>query len=116
MILVELRSQYDKLGRKNEELIELGNDYAKATFAYKVAFAKGILLHKSDHPATLLRDIVKGQTSIADLEFKMVVAEQVYNACRESIKDLRSGMEMNRSALSYEKEHYLQTRGEATPF
>jgi len=92
------------LQQKNEELLELSEMRAQAERAYNIAFAEAVLRLKTDNPATLIPVLVKGDKDVAKLKYTMDVADGVYRACLESLKDIRTAIDSYRSMLSYEKE------------
>ena len=92
------------LTQKNDEYLSLMEKRAQAERDYKIVFAKTVLLLKSEHPATLLIKIVDGDSTVADLKFKLDVADAVVRACRESMDDIRTAIDSYRSALTWKRE------------
>ena len=92
------------LEHKTKEFESLITKKAEAEMVYNVEFGKQLLLNKSDHPATLLIKIVSGMHSVAQLKFKLDVADGVMKACNESIRNLRTSIDAGRSILSQKKE------------
>jgi hypothetical protein len=97
------------LQEKNEELLNLSEKRAQAERAYNTEVAKTTLRLKAYHPATLIPILVKGDVSVAELKYKMDVADGVYRACQESLKDVRTAIDSYRSMLSFEKEELLKS-------
>ena len=92
------------LEHKTKEFESLITKKAEAEMVYNVEFGKQLLLNKSEHPATLLIKIVSGMHSVAQLKFKLDVADGVMKACNESIRNLRTSIDAGRSILSQKKE------------
>ena len=91
------------LEHKTKEFESLITKKAEAEMSYNVEFGKQLLLNKSEHPATLLIKIVSGMHSVAQLKFKLDVADGVMKACNESIRNLRTSIDAGRSILSQKK-------------
>lgn len=66
------------LGQKAKEV-------ADAERAYREALAKMILKKKEDQPATLAKDLARGDPEIALLEYTRIVAEGMREAAQQSI-------------------------------
>ena len=93
------------LTSKNDEYIQLTEKHADAKRDYGVSLAKRIIGLKFDkHPATLILQLAKGDSAVAELRYKRDVAKGVMDACRESIKDIRSAIDSYRSLLTWERE------------
>ena len=103
-IMDGLQEKNRQLTMKNDELAELYKSLAEAEREYNVAYAKKVTILRIDgEPVTLAKDLAKGDKVIADLFYKMRIAEGVLNACREKIKDIRSAIDTYRSLLSWLK-------------
>jgi len=99
-----LEAKNRQLTMKNDELYELHEKHAEAERDYNIGYAQELTkLRASGEPITLAKELAKGDKHIAELFFKMRIAEGVYYACREKIKDLRSSIDSYRSLLSYLK-------------
>ncbi len=99
-----MRKKNQELSSKNEDYIKLNEKMAKAEMEYNIAYAEKILHLKMDgEPVTTAKDLAKGDKVVAKLRYAFVGAEGAYNACRESIKDLRGALESARSILSWLK-------------
>ena len=93
-----------QLTMKNDELQDLYKTHAEAEREYNIAYASKITsLRINGEPITIAKEIAKGDKPVADLFYKMRIAEGVLNACRERIKDLRSSIDTYRSILSWLK-------------
>ena len=90
------------LTQKNEELLSLSEKKAHATRELNIAVAKTTLQLKQDgHPITLIPTLVKGDDMVAGLKFQADLADGIYEACRESIKDIREQIGAYRSLLTW---------------
>ena len=99
-----LEQKNRQLTMKNDELADLYKAHAEAEREYNVEYAKKVTrLRMDDKPVTLVKDLAKGDKAIAELFYKMKIAEGVLNACREKIKDIRSAIDTYRSILSWLK-------------
>jgi len=93
------------LTQKNGELVDLAEKSAQTKREFDVLYANKVLKLKQDgQPVTIIRDIAKGDPVVADFKFKADVAEAVYSACRESIKDIRAAIDTYRSILTWLRE------------
>ena len=103
-IINGLEDKNKQLTLKNDELSELYTALAEAERQYNIAYAQKVTQLRMDgEPITLAKDLAKGDKIIADLFYKLRIAEGVLNACREKIKDLRSAIDTYRSLLSWLK-------------
>lgn len=92
------------LSMKNEELAELSENKAATERDYLIAYAKKIMDFKmEDEKITLIPSLAKGDKVVAGLKFEADIAEGVYRACMEKIKDLRTSIDTYRSLLSFLK-------------
>ena len=92
-----------ELTAKNTEMQELVEKAAQAKHDYLIAFtAKIVKLRIAGEPATLAKELAKGDEEVARLQYKWDIAEGVLLACRERIKDLRDAASNSaRSILSF---------------
>jgi|ETNvirenome_6_85_1030632.scaffolds.fasta_scaffold45759_2 hypothetical protein len=99
-----------ELMMKNDELEELSMKAAQAKHEFLVANAVKILELKAGGGAiSLIRDLVKGDKRVAELQYKWDVAEGVLLSCRERIKDLRTQIDTYRSLLTWLREELRLT-------
>ena len=92
------------LSMKNSELAELSEKKAAAECDYNMAYAKEIInLKLENEKITLIPPLAKGDKAVAELKYKADIAEGVYRACMEKIKDLRTQIDSYRSLLSFLK-------------
>lgn len=90
------------LGDKNQELKDLIEKRAQAERNFQIHNAEKILELKTfGHPITIIRDLSKGDKVIAELKFKLDLADGILNACRESMKDIREQIGALRSFLTW---------------
>ena len=61
------------------------------------------------HPVTLIKDLAHGDRTIADLRIKMIVAEGVLKACKESMKNAAGAIDTYRSMLTWLREEMHRT-------
>lgn len=100
--LNRLESQSLKLSVKNSEFKELMEDLAAKTRDYKVERAKEMLKLKSEGQAvTLIKNLAEGAKYVAELEFKMNVAEAMVKACRTSMGNIHAVLDGTRSTLTW---------------
>jgi len=103
-IMDGLQKKNRQLTMKNDELADLYVKQAEAERNYNIEYANKVTQLRIDgEAATLAKDLAKGDKVIADLFYKMRIAEGVLSACREKIKDLRSAIDTYRSLLSWLK-------------
>jgi hypothetical protein len=101
-IIKGLQQKNIELTTKNDELIRLTEDAASKKRDYLIANAQKITVLKlAGSSITLIRDLVKGDKAVADLQYKWDIAEGVLMACRERIKDLRESIGTYRSILTW---------------
>jgi len=101
-IINGVRNKNRQLTDKNDELKVLIEEFSMATADYRIERAKKILDLKSQgHPVTLIKELANGDKNIAELKYKMMVAEGVYNACRSAINNIRISIDSYRSILTW---------------
>lgn len=71
--------------RAEQFLTEQASNVAQCERDYREALAIMILEKKRDHPATLAKDLARGDPVVAGLEFKRIVAEGLREAAQQSI-------------------------------
>ena len=93
-----------KLTTKNDEYPTLADARAEAEKDYKMSVREQVLRHKSDgHPATLIPKLVEGHKLVAELKFKMDIAEALVKANIESCRSIVNQIDAARSLLSWLK-------------
>lgn len=109
-IMSGLAAKNRELTMKNDELLRLTADSAEKKRDFLVANASRITeLKIGGSSVTLIRDLVKGDKVVAELQFKYDIAEGVLLACRERIKDLREQIGTYRSILTWLREELKTT-------
>ena len=95
------------LTAKTDEYIILSERAAQANRDYNTALAKKMLeLRIDSQPTTLIPVLAKGDKAVSELKYQLDVAEGIVNACRESIKDIRSAIDSYRSILTWKRAEY----------
>ena len=95
------------LQEKTEEYLILTEKRAQAERNYHIAAAKKTFIFKSEGQSiTLIRDLVKGDSMVADLKYTLDVSEGILRACIESMKDIRTAIDSYRSILSWKKTEF----------
>lgn len=90
------------LSVKNDELAELTEKKAAAERDYNIAYAKEVMnLKLEGEKITLIPSIAKGNKMVAEFKYKADIADGVYVACREKIKDSRVQVDSYRSLLTW---------------
>ena len=98
------------LTAKNQEYAELHEKYCAAKRDYQVALAQKITMLKLDGiPVSIINKLAEGDRAVAELGYKMNVADGVVKACRESMGTLSSQIDTYRSVLTWLREE--MTRG-----
>lgn len=110
-IMTGMAEKNRQLSMKNTELGELSEKKAAAERDYNIAFAKEIMnLKLEDEKVTLIQNLAKGDKTVAELKYKADIADGVYRACTDKIRDIRTSIDTYRSILSFLKEE-LQRSG-----
>ena len=93
------------LTQKNDEYPGLADARAEAELNYKIIVREQILRHKADgHPATLILKLVDGVKLVAELKFKMDVADALVRSNIESCRSTVNQIDAARSILSWLKQ------------
>jgi len=101
-IMNGMKEKNRMLSMKNDELAELSEKKAVADRDYKVAYAQKVAQLKiNGESVTIIPSLAKGDKAVADLCYKADIAEGVFHACREKIKDLRVQIDSYRSLLTW---------------
>ena len=97
-----MQSKNRLLTAKNDEYIELSEKYAEAKRKYNIAYATEVTkLRIEGTPITVIKDLVKGDKFVADIGYKMDIAEGILKACKESMADIRAALDSYRSLLTW---------------
>jgi hypothetical protein len=103
-LIVGLQKNRDLLARKNNEYLRFNQQWAEAKEIYSVALQQKLLsLRAKGEPVSIVKDLAKGDRNVASLEKNMIVAEGIMKACQQSMSDLRSEQDAQRSLLSWLK-------------
>ena len=93
-----------QLALKNDEIKELAEKKAATDRDYSIAYAKEVMnLKLEKEPATIIPTLAKGDILVADLRYKADIADAVYRASIEKMKDIRINIDSYRSILAFEK-------------
>ena len=93
------------LTSKNDELIQLLDAAATARETYNIAMASKVTeLRISGESIGIIKELVKGDKVVAQLQYKWDIADGVVLACRERIKDIREQIGSYRSILTWLRE------------
>lgn len=91
----------DQLSEEVRTMHKYGIEYAKAKREFLISMAEAELkLRDEGVPATLVKDIAKGQT--ANKRFSMDAAEVVYNTAQESINATKLAIKMMNDQIKRE--------------
>ena len=109
-IMNGLQARNRELSSKNDELIQLTESAAEAKREYLIAMAsKTTELRLAGEPIGIIRDLIKGDKAVANLQYKWDIADGVLLACRERIKDIREAIGTYRSILTWLREELRTT-------
>jgi hypothetical protein len=103
-----IRQKNVLLNSKNAEYTTLVEDRCRKKRDWKMACSKKIL-ELSDDPVTIRKELVAGDREVSKLEMKFEISFGIERACLESMKDLRSQIDIYRSFLSYHKSERFMT-------
>ena len=107
-----LHHDYRTLTQKNQEFVKLAKHKAGCEKFHQVAFAKkALVLRNKGTAVSILKEVVRGDPEISMLKYNWDVADAVYTACRESMKDLREHIGMLRSILTYRRAEFVSGGG-----
>lgn len=85
------------------ELKRRGQKYAEAERDYRVALAKQMLTERDNGmPVTIISDICKGKSEIAQLRFSRDCAEVFYKSAMEAINSMKLQIRLMDSQLDRE--------------
>ncbi len=107
-----LHTDYRTLTSKNQEFVKLAKHRAECEKNHNVAFAKKLLIMRNQGTAvSIVKDMTRGDPAISMAKYNWDVADAVYVACRESMKDLREHIGMLRSILTYRRAEFVSGGG-----
>ena len=100
----------NELSLKIDEFTELAEAQAVAERNYNVGYAKELLtLKTAGNAITTAKELAKGDEVVAGLLFDFRVSTALYEACKKRIGALNTGIDTDRSLLSFKKQEYSQT-------
>ena len=103
-IINSLKHNKQLLASKNQEYLRFNQQWAEAKEVYSVALTQKLLaLRSKGEPVSIAKDLARGDRHVAQLEKSMIVAEGIMKACDQSMRDIRSEQDMQRSLLSWLK-------------
>ena len=103
-IIGSLNKNKQVLSAKNKEYLRLNQQWADAKELYSVALSQKLLdLRAKGEPVSIAKDLAKGNKHVARLERNMIIAEGIMRACDQSMRDIRSEQDIQRSLLSWLK-------------
>lgn len=86
-LITDLQTLIQKINKAVDTLARNGQKFAAAERDYRVALRQEILKEReAGLPATLIGDLARGDTYIADLKMARDTSEAVYNANQEAIQ------------------------------
>ena len=84
-LIVEIENKNKSLDIALRQIGKRGQEYACAEKAYRVALAQKLLTERDKGtPVTIIGDVCRGNTEIAQLKFKRDAAEALYKAALEA--------------------------------
>lgn len=104
--VMEHRLASEAQHRAEQFLSEKIKEHGECTAAFRKALAAEIVVKKSEgHPATLCKELARGDARVAELESAMLVAEGMVEAAKQSIwrhtadrKDLEQFLDWSKRA------------------
>ena len=98
---VSIYQRFDSMQHELDALIdslhELGEKLAGAEKDYRIEKRKAELYYRDKgYPASMLGDLAKGQSDIAELAYMRDVAQYAYDATREAVMAKKLGMNILR--------------------
>lgn len=107
-----LRKDWQSMGIQNRNLVKLGRIRADKEKIYHIALAKKILLLKNaGHAVSMVDKLAKGDPDVTGPKWELDVAQAEFDACRESIRDLREHVGILRSLLTWMRAEYQSGQG-----
>lgn len=104
--VMEHRLASEAQHRAEQFLAEKIKEHGECTAAFRKALAAEIVVKKAEgHPATLCKELARGDSRVAELESAMLVAEGMVEAAKQSIwrhtadrKDLEQFLDWSKRA------------------
>ncbi len=102
-LVTEIMDKSRMLDVAISELKRRGQKYAEAERDYRVALAKQMLTERDNGmPVTIISDICKGKSEIAQLRFSRDCAEVLYKSAMEAINSMKLQIRLMDSQLDRE--------------
>lgn len=102
-LVTEIMDKSRMLDVAISELRRRGQKYAEAERDYRVALAKQMLTERDNGmPVTIISDICKGKSEIAQLRFSRDCAEVLYKSAMEAINSMKLQIRLMDSQLDRE--------------
>lgn len=102
-LVTEIMDKSRMLDVAISELRRRGQKYAEAERDYRVALAKQMLTERDNGmPVTIISDICKGKSEIAQLRFRRDCAEVLYKSAMEAINSMKLQIRLMDSQLDRE--------------
>ena len=103
-VMAALNKNTVLLSAKNQEYLRLSQQYAESKEVYSIALSQKLLeLRAVGEPVSIVKDLARGDRNVAGLEKNMIKAEAIMKACQQSMHDIRSEQDVQRSLLSWLK-------------
>lgn len=94
-LIKQLEDLTEKLNKAQKAFKDNGEAYANAERLHDISFAKALLEEKENGvQATIIEKVVKGRDDIAELKFKLNVAETLFKAADKAIDSYKLQMRM----------------------
>lgn len=107
-----LNHDWRNMGKQNANMIKLGRIRAEKEQAYQVAIArKALELKNAGHAVSLVDKLAKGDLTVSKAKWELDVAQVEFDACRESIRDLREHIGILRSILTWMRVEWQSGQG-----
>lgn len=102
-LVTEIMDKSRMLDVAISELRRRGQKYAEAERDYRVSLAKQMLTERDNGmPVTIISDICKGKSEIAQLRFSRDCAEVLYKSAMEAINSMKLQIRLMDSQLDRE--------------
>ena len=111
-VMEMLNHDWQMMGTQNANLIKLGRIRAEKERDYNYHYARTILeLKNKGYAVTIVSKLARGDVAVTGPKFELDVAQSDYDACRESIRDLREHVGILRSILTWLRAEYQSGQG-----
>jgi hypothetical protein len=89
-LIEELKELRDLLNKANAEFKNRGRNYAEAYKNYRILVAQKLLQLKAEGmPVTIAYDIARGDEIVASAKAQEIIAESLYESCKEAINSYK---------------------------